>query len=86
MKNFVIDACGCIRTSGRLLIPNDGDLRRDILEECHHSKYIIHPDSSKMYADMKRLLLERYEASLLLEMYEVGYSGVCEAVLDLSAY
>lgn len=38
-------------------MPNVPSLRNDIFEDCHRSKYTIHPGSSKMYADMKRLYL-----------------------------
>ena len=36
-------------------MPNVPNLRNDILEDCHCSKYTIHPCSSKMYADMEHL-------------------------------
>lgn len=55
MKDFDIDCRGGIRKFGRLVVPNISDLRKDILEDSHRSKFTIHPGSSKMYADMKRL-------------------------------
>ncbi|GKF53051.1 putative reverse transcriptase domain-containing protein, partial [Tanacetum coccineum] len=41
--------------NGRSWLPCYGDLRSVILHESHKSKYSIHPDSKKMYQDMKKL-------------------------------
>ncbi|GKE56536.1 putative reverse transcriptase domain-containing protein [Tanacetum coccineum] len=40
---------------GRSWLPCYGDLRSMIMHESHKSKYSIHPDSEKMYQDMKKL-------------------------------
>ena len=55
LKNFIIDPRGGIRKFGRLLVPKDMELRKEILDDGHRSKFSIHPGSSKMYADMKRM-------------------------------
>ena len=39
----------------RLVVPKDRELRNQILSEAHSSKLSIHPDSSKMYQDLKPL-------------------------------
>ncbi|GKB85668.1 putative reverse transcriptase domain-containing protein [Tanacetum coccineum] len=39
----------------RSWLPCYGDLRTVIMHESHKSKYPIHPDSDKMYQDMKKL-------------------------------
>ncbi|KAL5721369.1 Mre11 complex subunit Nbs1 [Ranunculus cassubicifolius] len=36
------------------LVPNDVALRKEILQESHHSRFTIHPGGTKMYRDMKR--------------------------------
>nr|GEV08643.1 putative reverse transcriptase domain-containing protein [Tanacetum cinerariifolium] len=41
--------------NGRSWLPCYGDLRSVIMHESHKSKYSIHPSSSKMYQDMKKL-------------------------------
>jgi hypothetical protein len=33
----------------RIVIPNDVELRRDIIDEAHKTRYTIHPGSTKMY-------------------------------------
>jgi hypothetical protein len=38
----------------RIVIPNDVELRRDILDEAHKKRYTVHPGSTKMYQDFKK--------------------------------
>jgi hypothetical protein len=38
----------------RIVIPNDMELRRDILHEAHKTRYTVHPGSTKMYQDLKK--------------------------------
>jgi hypothetical protein len=38
----------------RIVIPNDEELKRDILDEAHKTRYTIHPGSTKMYQDLKK--------------------------------
>ncbi|CAA7043815.1 unnamed protein product [Microthlaspi erraticum] len=45
---------GTIVANGRVCVPNDKELREEILKEAHHSKFSIHPGSTKMYRDLKR--------------------------------
>jgi hypothetical protein len=40
----------------RTVIPNDVELRREIIDEAHKSRYTIHPRSTKMYRDLKKKL------------------------------
>jgi hypothetical protein len=37
-----------------LIIPNDAELRRDILDEAHQTQYTVHPGNNKMYRIWKR--------------------------------
>ena len=46
MKDFDIDSRGGIRKFGRLVVPNISDLRKDILEDSHRSKFTIQPGNS----------------------------------------
>ncbi|KAG7556957.1 Reverse transcriptase domain [Arabidopsis suecica] len=43
-----------IVVNGRVCVPNDKELKEEILKEAHQSKFSIHPGSSKMYRDLKR--------------------------------
>ncbi|GJY67116.1 putative reverse transcriptase domain-containing protein, partial [Tanacetum coccineum] len=48
-------ADGTLCLNGRSWLPCYGDLRTVIMHESHKLKYSIHPDSDKMYQDMKKL-------------------------------
>jgi hypothetical protein len=41
-------------SSGRTVIPSDAELRRDILDEAHQTRYTVHPGNNKMYQDLKK--------------------------------
>ena len=43
-----------MRFGTRLCVLNDGDLRRELLEEAHCSKFGIHLGGTKMYRDLKQ--------------------------------
>ena len=43
-----------LRFRGRLCVPDHDRIREELLDECHCSKFSIHPRSNKMYRDMKR--------------------------------
>ena len=43
-----------LRFRGRLCVPDHDRIREELLEECHRSKFSIHPGSNKMYRDMKQ--------------------------------
>ena len=36
-----------------MCVPGIGGLRKEIMSEAHHSSYIVHPRSTKMYRDVK---------------------------------
>jgi hypothetical protein len=38
----------------RLVVPVDPEIRKTIFDEAHMSKFSIHPDSTKMYQDLKQ--------------------------------
>ena len=57
-----IRALGCnldaiLRFGTRFWVPNDRDLRRELLEEAHCSKFVIHPRGTKMYRDLSSEVL-----------------------------
>lgn len=53
-SNFEIGENECLYVWGRLCIPNDTNLKRELLSEAHNSAYSIHPGCTKMYNDLKR--------------------------------
>ena len=52
--DFVLSDDGILRFMTRLCVPNDGDLRREFLEEAHCSRLAIHPGGTKMYKDLRQ--------------------------------
>jgi hypothetical protein len=60
---------GIVRMRNRVYLPDNRDLKEEILKEAHESKLAIHPGSTKMYRDLKSFLL--------VAQYEKGNSGVC---------
>jgi hypothetical protein len=50
---FRRDDKGIIWFGQRVVTPQDRDLRKEILDEGHLSKFTIHPGSTKMYRDLR---------------------------------
>lgn len=40
----------------KVIVPNMGELRREILEEAHRSAYIIYPGTMKIYQDLSNYI------------------------------
>jgi hypothetical protein len=53
-KCFHTDPQGVLWFNKRLVVPKDHQLRKQILEEAHLSKFSIHPGSTKMYQDLRQ--------------------------------
>jgi len=54
VKCFHLDETGILWFKNRLVVPKNLDLRKQILDEAHLSRYSIHPGSNKMYQDLKQ--------------------------------
>ncbi|XP_071933762.1 uncharacterized protein [Coffea arabica] len=55
LLDFNLGPDGILRFQNHVVVPNDEELKKEILEESHRSRYIVHPGSSKMYQDLKSL-------------------------------
>jgi hypothetical protein len=53
-KCFRKDDQGVIWFKDRIVVPKDAEVRQQILDEAHLSRYSIHPGSTKMYQDLKQ--------------------------------
>ena len=51
---FQLDSEGVLWFKNRLVVPKDLELRKQILDEAHLSRYSIHPGSNKMYQDLRQ--------------------------------
>jgi hypothetical protein len=52
--SFRRDDKGVVWFGQRLVVPRDQDLKKEILDEAHLSKFPIHPGSTKMYRDLRK--------------------------------
>jgi hypothetical protein len=53
-KDFCEDAEGIVWFKDRMCVPNIKSIRELILKDAHETAYSIHPDSEKMYQDLKK--------------------------------
>ena len=44
-----------LRFQGRICVPSDAGIRKEILDEAHITPYSIHPGTTKMYQDLRSL-------------------------------
>lgn len=56
---FVVMPFRFLRLRGRLVIPNDKGLRKEILDKGHKSWYSVYPRETKMWRDLKHHFLGR---------------------------
>lgn len=52
---FRIDDQGTLWFNNRICVPDQEDLRQQILREAHESAYSIHPGGTKMYQDLREI-------------------------------
>ena len=55
-EDYTIAKDGTLMVEGRICVPDNDDLKFQLLEEAHQTPYSIHPGTTKMYHDLK----ERY--------------------------
>jgi len=51
---FVVHEDGTLRFQNRLCVPKNGELRKQILEEAHNTRYSVNPGGIKMYRDLRQ--------------------------------
>jgi hypothetical protein len=68
-KCFRLEGKGILWFEDRLVVPKSRDLKKKILDEAHLSKFSMHPRSTKMYHDLKTLIL--------VDQNEEGDGPVC---------
>ena len=52
--DIALDEEGIIRFQHRVYVPDVAEVRKEVLEETHKSKFSIHLGNNKMYQDLKR--------------------------------
>ncbi|XP_069143398.1 uncharacterized protein [Solanum lycopersicum] len=54
-ESFALGSDGILRYRDMLCVPDVDDLRTKIIAEAHGSRYSIHPGSTKMHHDLKKI-------------------------------
>ena len=54
-RDYTVSELGLLRYKGRICVPLDTALRREILDESHTTPYSLHPGTTKMYQDVRSL-------------------------------
>ena len=54
-KDYSIFVTCMLRYQGRISVPADKGIRREILDESHTTPYSLHPGTTKMYQDLRTL-------------------------------
>ena len=52
--DFSVREYGILYFQNRLCVPADNELKRELLHETHNSVFTMHPESNKMYQDLKQ--------------------------------
>ena len=52
--DFQVSEDGILKFQGRLCVPDNAELKEEILSEAHRSSYRIHPGSTKMYQNLRQ--------------------------------
>ncbi|TYK11888.1 ty3-gypsy retrotransposon protein [Cucumis melo var. makuwa] len=60
---FFISSDGELLFERRLCVPSDSAVKTELLYEAHSSPFSMHPDSTKMYQDLKRVVVDRLTKS-----------------------
>ena len=50
---FSVNEDGFLYYRDRVCVPNDDELKKSILEEAHSGSFAMHPNSTKMYQNLK---------------------------------
>ena len=52
-SEFHVRSDGSVWLRNRICVPNQPDLKLEIMQEAHSTPYTVHPGSTKMYHDIK---------------------------------
>lgn len=52
--DWVVGSNRALRITGMLVVPDVPQLKRELFDEAHRTRYTIHPGTTKMYKGMRR--------------------------------
>ncbi|KAK6127251.1 hypothetical protein DH2020_039014 [Rehmannia glutinosa] len=70
IRGFAEAPDGTLTYEGRVCVPKDENLRREILEESHCTPYTVHPGGTKMYRDLRNTFWWRNMKSSIASFVE----------------
>ena len=53
LEGWSIHANSEIYFLNKLYVPNDAQLKEEVMKEAHHSRFTVHPGETKMYHDWR---------------------------------
>ena len=53
LEGWSIHANSGIYFLNKLYVPNDAQLKEEVMKEAHHSRFTVHPGETKMYHDLR---------------------------------
>ena len=71
---FTAKEDGFLYYRDRVCVPNDNELKKFILKEAHSGSFVMHPDSTKMYQDLKTSYLWSEMIGICDQVYGVSKS------------
>ena len=54
VEGWSIHSNGGIYFLNKLCVPNDAQVKEEVMKEAHHSRFTVHPGETKMYHDLRR--------------------------------
>ncbi|KAL5564201.1 hypothetical protein UlMin_027365 [Ulmus minor] len=83
---FSLSSDGILNFRGRVCVPDDPELRTQILTEAHATPYSVHPGATKMYKDLKEKFWWSGAWSKYLPLIEFSYNNSYQATIGMAPY
>ncbi|KAL5547918.1 hypothetical protein UlMin_003149 [Ulmus minor] len=88
-KEFHVSSDGILHFKGRLCVPEEPELREQILSEAHSMPYSVHPGATKMYKDLKEhFWWAEFKGAWnkYLPLIEFSYNNSYQATIGMAPY
>ncbi|XP_075499977.1 uncharacterized protein LOC142538546 [Primulina tabacum] len=86
VSEFGLNRDGLLTFRGRICVPIGDDIRKDILIEAHTAPYSVHPSSTKMYQDLRRLYWWPGSWDSKLPLVEFTYNNSYQSSIGMAPY
>ncbi|KAL5572668.1 hypothetical protein UlMin_022265 [Ulmus minor] len=83
---FSVSTDGILHYKGRLCIPDDVEIREQLLSEAHATPYSVHPGATKMYQDLKERFWWSGTWNRYLPLIEFSYNNSYQATIGMAPY